>query len=119
MKQFAHLHVHTEFSLLDGAISQTNFVPSYTNLVVAPAVAISFYGHSFNLDNTIVLQRYGYSKEASTYIIKHINDFIDRSNPTPAFPFMLRKSALLECGNSDVVTETPEIHINVPELFIE
>lgn len=87
------------------------------------AVAISFYGHSFSLDNkppnTIVLQRYGYSREALTYIIKHINDFIDRSNPTPAFPFMLRKSALLECGNSDVVTETPEIHINVPELFIE
>lgn len=68
---------------------------------------------------TIVLQRYGYSREASTYIIKHIAEFIDRSNPTPAFPFMLRKSALLECGNSDVVTETPEIHINVPELFIE
>ncbi len=68
---------------------------------------------------TIVLQRYGFSREASSYIIKHEQDFVDRSNPSPAFPFMLRKQALLDCDDSNVVTETPDIYINVPELFVE
>jgi hypothetical protein len=68
---------------------------------------------------TIVLQRYGFSREASSYIIKHEQDFVDRNKPSPAFPFMLRKQALLDCDDRNVVTETPDIYINVPELFIE
>lgn len=68
---------------------------------------------------TIVLQRYGFSREASSYIIKHEQDFVDRSNPSPAYPFMLRKQALMESGDSNVITETPEVYTNAPELFIE
>ena len=68
---------------------------------------------------TIVLQRYGYSRESSSYIISHKNDFVDFSTSTETAPFALRKNLLLNCNDESTKSETPEIIINIPELFIE
>lgn len=68
---------------------------------------------------TIVLQRYGYSRESSSYIISHKDDFVDFSIQTDAAPFALRKNELLNCSDEGVSFETVEIAINIPELFID
>ena len=67
---------------------------------------------------TIVLQRYGFSREASSYIIRHEADFVDYSHATEAAPFVLIKDKLLACNDDSTRTETPDIYTNVPELFI-
>lgn len=67
---------------------------------------------------TIVLQRYGYTREAASYIIRHEADFVDYSQSTEAAPFVLRKDKLLACKDDSTRTETPDIYTNVPELFV-
>lgn len=67
---------------------------------------------------TILLQRYGYSREASSYIIRHKDEFVDYSIATSAAPFALYRNKLLECSDDSTKSETPNIYINVPELFI-
>lgn len=67
---------------------------------------------------TIILQRYGFSREASSYIIRHATDFVDYSHATETAPFVLIKNKLLTCNDDSTKTETPDIYTNVPELFI-
>lgn len=67
---------------------------------------------------TILLQRYGYSREASSYIIRHKDEFVDYSITTPTAPFVLNRNKLLECSDDSTKSETHNIYINVPELFI-
>ena len=67
---------------------------------------------------TILLQRYGYSREASSYIISHKDDFVDYAITTPTAPFVLNYSKLFSCNDDSTKSETPNIYINVPELFI-
>lgn len=66
---------------------------------------------------TIVLQRYGYSREASSYIIKHKDDFVINISTSTA-PFVLNYDKLITCRDDSTKNETPNIYINVPELFI-
>lgn len=68
---------------------------------------------------TILLQRYGYHREAATYIIRNQSKFVDFSIKTETAPFVLRRHLLLQCSDESVRMETPEIYINVPELFID
>lgn len=46
MKQFAHLHVHTEFSLLDGAV-RTDKVFALCDELGIPAVAMTDHGNMY------------------------------------------------------------------------
>lgn len=75
------------------------------------------YGTTNSL--TILLQRYGYHREAAQYIILHKEDFVDFSIATDTAPFVLRKNRLLDCPDESTKDETKEIYINIPELFIE
>lgn len=68
---------------------------------------------------TILLQRYGYHREAASYINLHKNELVDFMITTDTAPFVLRKKLLLNCSDESTKTETPEIYINIPELFIE
>lgn len=68
---------------------------------------------------TILLQRYGYHREAASYINYHRNKFVDFSKSTDVAPFVLRKNLLLNCSDENAKSETPEIYINIPELFID
>lgn len=68
---------------------------------------------------TILLQRYGYHREAASYINRHKDEFVDFSITTDTAPFVLRKKLLLNCSDENTKTETSEIYINIPELFIE
>ncbi|HKM03900.1 MAG TPA: hypothetical protein VJZ04_04800 [Lachnospiraceae bacterium] len=69
-------------------------------------------------DLTITLQRYGYSREPATYILRHVSEFVDYSKPTDYATFSLNKSALENSRSDSVKSETSEIFVNVPELFI-
>lgn len=68
---------------------------------------------------TILLQRYGFHRESASYINRHKDEFVDFSITTDTAPFVLRKNLLLNCSDESTKTETPEIYINIPELFIE
>ena len=68
---------------------------------------------------TIILQRYGYHREAASYINLHKNELVDFSITTDTAPFALRKNLLMNCSDESTKIETPEIFINIPELFIE
>lgn len=65
------------------------------------------------------VKRYGYHQEAASYINLHKNELLDFTITTDTAPFVLRKKLLLNCSDESTKTETPEIYINVPELFIE
>lgn len=67
---------------------------------------------------TIYLQRYGYSREASSYIIRHKEDFVRFDIRTPTAPFVLIYDKLLACNDDSTRSETPDIYTNVPELFV-
>lgn len=67
---------------------------------------------------TIILQRYGFSREVSSYIIRHVTDFVDYSHATETASFVLIKDKLLTCNDDSTRTETPDVYTNVPELFI-
>jgi hypothetical protein len=67
---------------------------------------------------TILLQRYGYHREAASFINGHRSEFVDFSVTTDTAPFVLRKDLLLNCSDESAKSETPEIYINIPELFI-
>lgn len=67
---------------------------------------------------TIYLQRYGYSREASSYIIRHKDDFVRFDIRTPTAPFVLIYDKLLACNDDSTRSETPDIYTNVPELFV-
>jgi len=68
---------------------------------------------------TILLQRYGYHREAASYINLHKNELVNFTIATDTAPFVLRKNLLLNCSDESTKTETSEIYINIPELFIE
>lgn len=68
---------------------------------------------------TIYLQRYGYTRESSSYIIRHKDEFVRFDITTPTAPFVLVYNKLLECNDDGTKSETPNIYINVPELFVE
>jgi hypothetical protein len=68
---------------------------------------------------TILLQRYGYHREAASYINLHKNELVNFTIATDTAPFVLRKKLLLNCSDENTKTETSEIYINIPELFIE
>lgn len=63
---------------------------------------------------TITLQRSGFSREASTYIKQHRDEYVTGTNLDPK----LRRS-LLNCGNNSVRKEVDVIRYNVPELFVD
>jgi hypothetical protein len=75
------------------------------------------YGTTDSL--TILLQRYGFHREAAQYIIKNKNEFVNFEVKTDVAPFALRKNLLSNCSDENTKSETPEIYINIPELFIE
>lgn len=75
------------------------------------------YGTTNSL--TINLQRYGYTREASTYIMDHQDAIVDKTKPTATAPFSLKLSAIEACNDEGLKLETKEILINVPELFTE
>lgn len=56
---------------------------------------------------------------ASSYIIKHKDDFVDYTITTQTAPFVLNYGKLVDCNDDSTKTETQNIYINVPELFIE
>ena len=68
--KFSHLHVHTQFSLLDGAASIKNL---YTKAIAdgMPAVAISDHGNMFGVFE-FVKQAYNHKNEDGTLKIKPI-----------------------------------------------
>lgn len=68
---------------------------------------------------TIYLQRYGYSREASSYIMRHKDDLVRFDISTPTAPFVLIYDKLMACKDDGTKSETPNIYINVPELFVE
>lgn len=63
---------------------------------------------------TIILQRNGFSREASTYIKSHRSDYITIRDGEYKV-----KRALLSCHNKSVSREAVEISYNIPELFVE
>lgn len=67
---------------------------------------------------TILLQRYGYHREAASYINRHKDDLVDFTVHTDTAPFVLIKDKLLNCNDESTKSETPEIAVNIPELFI-
>lgn len=64
---------------------------------------------------TIQLQRNGFSREASTHIRSHKNDYVVEDENCQ---IKLRRS-LLECSNSGIKKEAEEIQYNVPGIFID
>lgn len=74
------------------------------------------YGTTNNL--TIILQRYGYSREAARYIIDNKKTYVDETSSTSTAPFVLKKDLLLQCRNEGAKSETPLVFKNAPELFI-
>lgn len=74
------------------------------------------YGTTNNL--TIILQRYGYSREAARYIIDNKKTYVDETSSTSTAPFVLKKDLLLQCRNESAKSETPLVFKNAPELFI-
>ena len=75
------------------------------------------YGTTDSL--TILLQRYGYHREAAQYIIKNQEKYVNFELKTDLAPFALRKNLLANCSDENTKSETTEIFINIPELFIE
>lgn len=67
---------------------------------------------------TILLQRYGYHREAASYIMKHKDEFVDYTIHTNTALFALKKELLLNCSDESTKSETPEIAVNIPELFV-
>lgn len=63
---------------------------------------------------TILLQRNGFSREASTYIKSHQSDFITIKDGEYKV-----KTDLLSCPNKSVCREATEIKYNIPEIFTE
>lgn len=63
---------------------------------------------------TILLQRNGFSREASTYIKSHQNDFLIKQGGDYKI-----KTNLLSCHSKGVCREATEIRYNIPELFVE
>lgn len=63
---------------------------------------------------TITLQRSGFSREASTYIKQHRDEYVTGTNLDPK----LRRS-LWNCGSTSVRKEVEVIQYNVPELFVD
>lgn len=63
---------------------------------------------------TILLQRNGFSREASTYIKSHQGDFITIKDGEYKI-----KTGLLSCPNTSVCREAAEIKYNIPEIFAE
>jgi len=63
---------------------------------------------------TILLQRNGFSREASTYIKSHQSDYIVLKDGDYKI-----KSDLLSCQSKSVRREAEEIKYNIPELFME
>lgn len=63
---------------------------------------------------TITLQRSGFSREASTYIKQHRDEYVTGTNLDPK----LRRS-LQNCGSNSVRKEVEVIQYNVPELFVD
>lgn len=61
---------------------------------------------------TILLQRNGFSREASTYIKNHQRDFITIKDGEYRI-----KTDLLSCQNKSVRHEATEVRYNIPELF--
>jgi len=66
---------------------------------------------------TIFLQQLGFSREASTYIMRTSNrrKYLLEDDPDN---IRIRKS-ILECDDSGVVTEAEDIQFNAPEYFID
>ena len=63
---------------------------------------------------TIQLQRYGFSREAATYIKAHPQYFtVDGEGNVHV------KNDLENCGDNEVVQQIPDIRFNTPELFVE
>lgn len=63
---------------------------------------------------TITLQRSGFSREASTYIKQHRDEYVTGTSLDPK----LRRS-LQSCGSNSVRKEVDVIQYNVPELFVD
>lgn len=64
---------------------------------------------------TILLQRNGFSREVSTYIRNHKEDFIVEG---PDGRWHLSPE-LLTCSNTNARTEAASVRYNMPELFIQ
>ncbi|MGL5973146.1 MAG: DEAD/DEAH box helicase [Oscillospiraceae bacterium] len=63
---------------------------------------------------TIMLQRSGFSREASTYIKDHRDEYVTGEVEDPKL-----RLSLLECGDNSVRAEASDIRFNVPELFVD
>lgn len=63
---------------------------------------------------TIQLQRYGFSREAATYIREHQDDYVVIEDG-----HVRVKNSLNDCGDNEVKNQIPDIRYNTPELFIE
>lgn len=63
---------------------------------------------------TIMLQRSGFSREASTYIKNHRQEFVAGTASNPKL-----KRSLLECKDITARTEAQDIQYNIPELFVD
>jgi hypothetical protein len=61
---------------------------------------------------TIFLQRNGFSREASTYIKSHIEDYLLVTDDG----YRIRPT-LLDCRNKSVCREAIEVRYNIPEIF--
>lgn len=68
---------------------------------------------------TIYLQRYGYSREVANYIKKYKDMFVDFTTKTSTAPFSIKYKAIKICENENLKSETKDVILNVPELFIQ
>ncbi|WP_186423785.1 DEAD/DEAH box helicase [Lacrimispora celerecrescens] len=63
---------------------------------------------------TIMLQRSGFSREASTYIKANRDKYVTGSIEEPKL-----KRCILQCNSASVCKEAYDIQYNIPELFID